>query len=58
MTMKPTDSTGGDVYYLSDWVVVVRMKGWNMQLKTAFIISILYTNNSSAGFIIEQKTRW
>jgi len=32
--------------------------GWNMQLNSAFKISILYINNSSGGFIIEQKTRW
>jgi hypothetical protein len=55
MTVKLTDSTGGDVYYFSVWVVIVRMKAWN---KGAFKISILYTNNSSGGLIIEQKTRW
>jgi len=58
MTVKLMDSMGGDVYYLSVWVVVVRMKGWNTQLKSAFKISIFYTNNSSGGFITEQKTRW
>jgi len=33
MTVKLTDFTGGDAYYLSVWVVVVRMKGWSMQLE-------------------------
>jgi hypothetical protein len=58
MTVKLTDSVGGDVNYISVWVAVVRMKGWNIHLKSAFKISILYVNNSSESFIIEQKTRW